>query len=180
MDPPRGDATAKHEAPEGVEVLLALGANLSDRQAAIERALALLEADCGPLARSSFYETPPWGDTNQPAFLNLVARGTARLAPLALLRRCKEIEHALGREPTHRWGPRAIDVDLLAYDRTVLVTPDLQLPHPRLHERGFVLVPLVEIAPEWRHPYFDRTASELLAALPPSETAGIARWTPPA
>jgi 2-amino-4-hydroxy-6-hydroxymethyldihydropteridine diphosphokinase len=158
-------------------VYLGLGANLGDRQAAIERALALLARVCGPLERSTIYETPPWGDPDQPPYLNLVVRGGTRLRPDELLQAAKEIERALGRRATRRWGPRVIDIDLLAYGDLVVQTPTLQVPHPRLHERGFVLVPLVELAPAWRHPVLHRTAAELLASLPPQETAGVTPWS---
>ncbi len=158
-----------------VPILLGLGANLGQRRHNLEAALDLLAPDCGPFIRSSIYETPPWGDSNQPRFLNLVVLGQTRLAPMALLERLKAVEAQLGRRPTHRWGPRVIDIDLLAYGDALIDSPELTVPHPRLHERGFVLVPLAELLPEWRHPAFGRTAAELLAELPPSETSGIKR-----
>src|SRR5687767_6059202 len=160
--------------PSGsAEAYFLLGANVGDRAATLAHALDLLEAQCGALTRSALYETPPWGDVDQPPFLNVAARAQTRIAPLTLLRLCKLIEAQLGRTPTHQWGPREIDVDLLAYGRVSLTTPDLTLPHPRLHERAFALVPLAEIAPEWRHPLLDRTATELLADLPAADVAAI-------
>jgi 2-amino-4-hydroxy-6-hydroxymethyldihydropteridine diphosphokinase len=167
---PLGDATAP------TPVVLALGANLGDRAGAIRRALELLAPDAGPFRTSDLYETPPWGDADQPAFLNLVAAGATCLGPAQLLHRCKGVEHALGRQPERRWGPRAIDVDVLAYGDLWLRTSDLEVPHARLHQRGFVLVPLAELLPDWRHPLLGRTASELLATLPVQETQGITRW----
>lgn len=159
----------------GFMVWLGLGGNLGDRLATLNAALALLAEDVHPLVRSSIYQTAPWGDLDQPAFLNLVAGGRTTLSPTSLLARCKAIEQQLGRTPTRHWGPRVVDVDLLAYGDLVLHTPELQLPHPQLHRRGFVLVPLTEVAPEWRHPILDQTAAQMLAALPASETSGIVR-----
>jgi 2-amino-4-hydroxy-6-hydroxymethyldihydropteridine diphosphokinase len=161
-------------------IYLALGANLGDRAAALALAVQQLQAICGPLATSPIYETPPWGDTQQPAFLNLVARGSTGLDPLCLLQAVKRIERDLGRTPTRRWGPRVIDIDILAYADLVLDTPTLQIPHPRLHERGFVLFPLAKLAPAWRHPTLGQTAVELLASLPADETDGITLWRPTA
>lgn len=163
-------------APHPVPVLLGLGANLGDRLANLDRALALLAEACGPFERSPVYQTPPWGDIDQPLFLNLVARGHTSLEPPALLAVAKETEREVGRTASRRWGPRVVDVDILAYGETVVDLPDLQIPHPRLQERGFVLVPLAALAPTWRHPTLGKTAAELVAQLPPDETAGITLW----
>lgn len=161
---------------EPVTIYLGLGANVGDRWAGIAQALALLEPACGPFDRSSVYETPPWGDLDQPTFLNLVVRGRTRLSQQDLLRLAKETEAAVGRVPTRRWGPRLIDVDILAYGEIASAEDELEVPHARLHERGFVLLPLAEIAPDWRHPRLGRTATELLAALPAAETESITLW----
>ena len=132
------------------EVLIGLGGNLGDPRAAIEAALAGLSGRGVALtARSRFYRTAPWGVTGQPDFVNLCARAATDLAPEAVLAAALEVEAALGRERRERWGPRLIDVDLLAYDDRRLALPGLTLPHPRLTERAFVLVPLAEIAPDW-------------------------------
>jgi 2-amino-4-hydroxy-6-hydroxymethyldihydropteridine diphosphokinase len=134
------------------EAYLALGGNIGDVRATFDRAIALLcEGDLVRLvARSSDYRTPPWGITDQPAFVNAVIMVTTSLSPRALLLRAQDCETALGRDRKHqqRWGPRPIDIDLIAYDDLVLDEEDLILPHPRLFERAFVLVPLAEIAPD--------------------------------
>ena len=131
-------------------VALALGSNLGDRVGNIMAALERLFA--GPelafAAASSVYETPPWGVTDQPAFANAAVIGETALAPDALLAFVQRIEIAGGRVPGVRWGPRAIDVDLIAIEGVALAAPHLTLPHPRLFERAFVLVPLAEIAPD--------------------------------
>jgi len=134
------------------EALVALGGNIGDARATLARALARFcdGTQVHLVARSSDYRTPPWGIEDQPAFVNLCAAVSTELAPQALLTRAQEVERAFGRERAgeRRWGPRTVDIDLLAYDDLVLDTPDLTLPHPRLFERAFVLVPLAEIAPE--------------------------------
>jgi 2-amino-4-hydroxy-6-hydroxymethyldihydropteridine diphosphokinase len=132
------------------EVLLGLGGNLGDPLATIEAALAALAArGVAVSARSRAYRTKPWGVLDQPDFVNLCARASTDLAPETVLAAALGVEAALGRERRERWGPRTIDVDLLAYDDRRLARPGLQLPHPRLTERAFVLVPLAEIAPDW-------------------------------
>ncbi len=135
------------------EALLALGGNVGDVRATFDRAVAMLceGGEVRLLARSTDYRTPPWGVTDQPAFVNCCLRIDTSLTPRALLTRTQTIETALGRNRTkeRRWGPRTIDIDLIAYDDVRCAEPDLTLPHPRALERAFVLVPLAEIAADW-------------------------------
>ena len=133
------------------EVLIGLGGNVGDVRTTMDRAVAAL-CDDGVrlLAQSSDYLTPPWGVEDQPAFVNRCLAADTKLTPRALLERALMVERSLGRERAgaQRWGPRSIDIDLLDYTGVTLDEPDLTLPHPRLLERAFVLVPLAEIAPD--------------------------------
>ncbi len=132
------------------EAFLALGGNVGDSRAILDRAVALLcDGTAVTLkARSSDYRTPPWGVEDQPPFVNLVIAVETALAPRELLARAQDVERQLGRDRTkeERWGPRSADIDILAYGAVTLDTPELKLPHPRLFQRAFVLVPLAEIA----------------------------------
>jgi dihydropteroate synthase len=133
-------------------VVFALGGNVGDKVANLRRALRAIAGERGVelTAVSRFYRTPPWGKTDQDWFLNACAIGRTNLKPEALLERVKALEVELGREPTERWGPRVIDIDLIAYGEVALKTERLTLPHPELFNRVFVLVPLAEIAPDLR------------------------------
>jgi len=132
------------------EAFVGLGGNVGDVRSSFERAIAILCDDDAVrlVARSSDYRTPPWGVTDQPPFINAVIAVATQLSPHDLFARALKAEHALGRDRAHerRWGPRTIDLDLLAYDDLVLHDERLTLPHPRLFERAFVLLPLAEIA----------------------------------
>ncbi len=131
------------------EVLLGLGGNLGDPVATIGAALRRLEAEGVRITRRSrSYRTAPWGVTDQPDFVNICVAAETDLSPRALLELVQAVETALGRERTIRWGPRMIDIDILAYGDERVDEPDLTIPHPRLTERAFVLVPLLDIAPE--------------------------------
>jgi 2-amino-4-hydroxy-6-hydroxymethyldihydropteridine diphosphokinase len=149
---------------------LALGSNLGDRLANLQAAIEGLPPLVSVTGRSDVYETPPWGVTDQPAFLNMVVKGETSLDPGAVLAHLKDIEARLGRQPTYRYGPRLIDLDLLFYDDLVLDSPPLVIPHPRLHERAFVLVPLADIALELHHPFLGKTVREMLTEV---DRAGI-------
>jgi 2-amino-4-hydroxy-6-hydroxymethyldihydropteridine diphosphokinase len=156
------------------EAYLSLGSNMGDKSGNIARALALLAGpDLRVTARSADYRTAPWGPIEQDWFVNACARVETRLAPQALLARALEVERAMGRVRDVRWGPRLIDIDLLAMDEVALDTPSLVLPHPRLLERAFVLVPLAEIAPDL--PIAGTTVARALARLDPADVAGVVR-----
>src|SRR5512143_1931507 len=144
-------------------VYLALGSNLGDRPANLRAAREALGPEVQILAESDIYETPPWGYTEQPAFLNMALKVETALTPRALLKNLKEIEARLGREASFRYGPRKIDLDILFYGDLILNDEALVIPHPRLHERAFVLVPLADVAADFIHPVLHQTVKDMLA-----------------
>jgi 2-amino-4-hydroxy-6-hydroxymethyldihydropteridine diphosphokinase len=146
---------------------LGLGSNLGDRAAALDEALARLDQrGVRTVRRSSRYLTEPVGGPPQPWFLNMVIEVETSMVAEDLLSTCLAIENAMGRIRTEPWGPRTVDIDILLYDCVVHDTPGLTLPHPRLHERRFVLEPLAEIAPTVTHPRLLATARELCDRCP--------------
>lgn len=147
------------------EVFIALGSNLGDRAANLLKAEAALEPSVAIRSRSGVHETAPLYVTDQPPFLNRVLCGETDLAPRALLDYLKKIEENLGRIPSRRFGPRLIDLDILYHGDNVVNEEDLVVPHPRIAERLFVLIPMAEIAPERRHPVIGKTTAEMLDAL---------------
>jgi 2-amino-4-hydroxy-6-hydroxymethyldihydropteridine diphosphokinase len=161
------------------DALIAFGGNVGDARATIARAVALLcdGTEVKLTDSSSDYRTPPWGDPDQPPFINRCIAVSTSLTARALLERGHAVEARLGRDRSveRRWGPRTIDIDLISYDDVVLDEPDLTLPHPRMFERAFVLVPLAEMLPN--RVVAGRRIKDALAAL---DQTGIERLRRPA
>ena len=153
-------------------IYIALGTNLGDREANLANARESLPSEVKVVQASSIYVTPPWGYEDQPDFLNQVLETRSTLEPLPLLAKLKSIEEQMGRLKTFRNGPRLIDLDILFYGQRVVDESDLQIPHPRLQERAFVLVPLNEIAPDFIHPVLAVKVETLLTLV---DTQGVRR-----
>jgi len=159
---------------EPVAAYLGLGSNMGNRQANLDKALDFLSQRLRVGQVSSIYDTEPVGNTSQPRFLNMVCQVYTRLAPMELLALAKGIELKLGRVAGKSNTPRPIDIDILLYGDQIIETPELVIPHPRLAERAFVLIPLAEIAPDLVHPVSGKTIKELLQGV--TETQGVLRW----
>jgi 2-amino-4-hydroxy-6-hydroxymethyldihydropteridine diphosphokinase len=156
-----------------VTVYLSLGSNLANRQANLDMALKLLSERMRMGKVSSIYDTEPLGNTNQPRFLNLACEVFTRLAPEGLLALAKGIERKMGRY-SRSGEPRIIDIDILFYGDKVMDTRELVIPHPKIEERSFVLVPLAEIAPDLVHPVLKKTIKELNKAI--KEVQGVLKF----
>ena len=146
-----------------MQVYLGIGSNLGDRQANMEKALKLLGDMLQVELVSAIYETEPVGYVEQPMFLNAVCRGLTELGPLQLLSLVKGMEASLGRVSSFPNAPRTIDLDIIFYGNMIMETPELTIPHPRLEERAFVLIPLLEIAPDLCHPVSGESIKDLAA-----------------
>lgn len=147
------------------EIFLGLGSNLGNREENLRRAEVALAPAVVIRKISSVYETEPQYVVDQPRFLNRVLNGVTELAPHALLAFLKQIEGDLGRVPSERFGPRLVDLDILYYEDKIVNDAQLQIPHPRISEREFVLRPMLEIAPDYPHPETGKTTIEMLKAL---------------
>jgi 2-amino-4-hydroxy-6-hydroxymethyldihydropteridine diphosphokinase len=158
-------------------VYLALGTNIEPREAHLHRALELLENEhINIKQKSSIYQTAPVGFREQADFLNMVIKLETDLAPIPLLDFCQTVEKELGRERTIRFGPRTIDLDILLYNTENKNEERLMIPHPRMHERAFVLIPLREIAPNHIIPELDKNVEELIKELPRSDIKDVVKW----
>lgn len=161
------------------DVFLGLGSNLNDPQRQLSLALEMMPRYGMEIIKASAtYETVPWGVTGQPNFFNLVVQIATGHGPHALMERCLILEQKQGRMRRERWGPRVLDIDILAVGALVMQQNDLVIPHPRLHERAFVLRPWADLAPGFRVPGLSGTVAELWEALPASEKQKVWRAEP--
>jgi|SRR5699024_2604104 len=160
------------------KVYIALGSNISPRMSYLQQAIDLLkEHDDITLTNcSAIYETEPVGYTEQDKFLNMVVEIETPLAAISLLTICQTFERTLGRKREIKWGPRTIDLDILLYNQENMETKELSIPHPRLHERAFVLIPLADINSTLLLPNIETTVAEALLALSSSEKEGVVEW----
>ncbi len=147
-----------------INVYLGLGSNMGDRKGQLKKATELISKTIGKVAKKShFYETQPWGNTEQDSFINQVLMVNTTLDPRDILKEITAIEREMGRarKDNEKWGPRLIDIDILLYGKRIIRDKGLEIPHPELHKRAFVLVPLMEIAPEYEHPVLKQQIDEL-------------------
>lgn len=155
---------------KGYKLFIGLGSNLGDRAQYLERARMAMDSIWMEPQYSGIYETLPWGIQDQPCFLNQVGYGWTHETPLNLLKKLKQIEDDLGRTDGLRYGPRVIDLDILYYEQWVLVSDMLTIPHPRLAERAFALVPLAQLQPDFIHPLTHKTQLQMLQQLNPDNS----------
>lgn len=155
-----------------MKVYFSLGSNVGGRQKYLSDAVDSLKQQISELEVSSFYQTEPWGNKDQPYFLNICVSGNTDLSPGELLEFIKSVESKLGRKHTEKWGPREIDIDILFYGSELIELPDIKIPHEYLAERAFVLIPLAEIAPDIIHPVLKESISDLSKKV---DSSGIER-----
>ena len=143
-------------------VAISMGSNLGNRLSSLRKAILLLKKEGFNIIKTSdVFETPPFGVTNQPRFLNACLLIDTETNPADLLKKLKKIENEVGRIQRFRWGPREIDLDIIFYDEKVIDGPSLKVPHPHMHERPFVLIPLKQISPQWVHPILKKTVEQM-------------------